>query len=202
MTCLPKFWFRHGAKTGVTKKNNSAAIQHLRLLTHDHGIYENPSQNTVKNNFKSRSNSLNIPLPKLAITKSPLPQIQIFLSHLTPNMTDITKIILLPTPSEALLKNLLKCPKNGQSQSFVCEHQCVTHKLSKELSNVFFLGGLHIFYIILCSILLEEGEYGENFLVFGFKKGILYQNLNFAKCFRHLAKISMMHVTIQRPRGV
>ena len=63
-----------------------------------------------------------IPLPELAITKSPLPPIQIFLSHLTPNMTDITEIILLPTPSEALIKNLLKCPEIGQSQSFVCEH--------------------------------------------------------------------------------
>ena len=63
------------------------------------------------------------PLPEPAKTKSPSPQpLKKFLSHLTPNITDIDKIILLPTPSEALLKSLLKCPEIGQSQSFICEH--------------------------------------------------------------------------------
>jgi hypothetical protein len=37
-----------------------------------------------------------------AKTKSPSPQpLKQFLSHLTPNITDIDEIILLPTPSEA-----------------------------------------------------------------------------------------------------
>jgi hypothetical protein len=62
------------------------------------------------------------PLPELAISKSPSEQIQKLLSCLTPNITDIKEIIVLPTPSEVLLKNLLKCPEIGQSQSFICEH--------------------------------------------------------------------------------
>ena len=50
----------------------------------------------------------NFPLPEPAKTKSPSPQpLKKFLSHLTPNITDINEIILLPTPSEALLKHFL-----------------------------------------------------------------------------------------------
>ena len=64
----------------------------------------------------------NFPLPNLAISKHPLPHIQKFLSPLTPNITNVEEIVLLPTPSEDLLKNLLKCPEIGQSQSFICEH--------------------------------------------------------------------------------
>jgi hypothetical protein len=75
-----------------------------------------PSQNL------SVSDIQNFPLPELAISKSSSPQIHNFLSHLTPNITNIEEIILLPTPSEDLLKNLLKCPKIRQSQSFICEH--------------------------------------------------------------------------------
>ena len=51
-----------------------------------------------------------IPFLKISITKNPSPQIQNFLSRLTPNTNDITEISLLPMPSEALLKDLLKCP--------------------------------------------------------------------------------------------
>ena len=69
-----------------------------------------PSQNL------SVSDLQNFPLPKLAISKSPLQQpLQIFLSHLTPNITNIEEIIILQTPSKALLKNLLKCPEIRQS---------------------------------------------------------------------------------------
>ena len=63
-----------------------------------------------------------IPFPKISITKNTSPQIQIFLSRLTPNTNDITEISLLPMPSEALLKDLLKCPEIKKSQSFICEH--------------------------------------------------------------------------------
>ena len=71
----------------------------------------------------SVSDLQNFPLPELAISKSPSPQpLQIFLSCLTPNITNVEEIIILQTSSEALLKNLLKCPKIRQSQSFVCEH--------------------------------------------------------------------------------
>ena len=49
--------------------------------------------------------------------------------------------------------------------------QCVTHKLSKELSKFFFLGG-SIFYIHNIIVLVEEGEYGEIFLVSALKKAL------------------------------
>ena len=50
--------------------------------------------------------------------------------------------------------------------------QCaVTHKLSKN-SRIFFLGGLYILYPQYHSILVEEGEYGEIFLVSALKKRI------------------------------
>jgi Ulp1 family protease catalytic subunit len=76
-----------------------------------------PSQNL------SVSDLQNYPFPELATSKSPSPQpLQKFLSRLTPNITDVEEITLLPTPSEALLKNLLKCPEIRQSQSFTCEH--------------------------------------------------------------------------------
>jgi Ulp1 protease family, C-terminal catalytic domain len=72
----------------------------------------------------SVSDLQNFPLPELAISKSlALPQpLQNILSRLPPNITDVEEIILLPTPSEALLKSLLKCPEIRQSQSFICEH--------------------------------------------------------------------------------
>ena len=71
----------------------------------------------------SVSDIQNFTLPKPAISKSPLPlSPPIFLSHHTPNITNVEEIVHLPTPSEALLKNLLKCPEIGQSQSFICKH--------------------------------------------------------------------------------
>lgn len=72
----------------------------------------------------SVSDLQNFPLPELvAISKSSSPQPLLnFLSRLTPDITDVNEIILLPTPSEALLKNLLKCPEIRQSQSFICKH--------------------------------------------------------------------------------
>jgi hypothetical protein len=76
-----------------------------------------PSQNL------SVSELQNFPLPEIDILKSPSPQpLHFFLSHLTPNITDPKEITLLPTPSEALLKSVLKCPEIKQSQSFICEH--------------------------------------------------------------------------------
>jgi Ulp1 protease family, C-terminal catalytic domain len=75
-----------------------------------------PSQNL------SVSDIQNFSLPKPAISKSPLPPLQIFLSHLPPNITNIEEIVLLATPSEALLKNLLNCSEIKRSQSFICRH--------------------------------------------------------------------------------
>jgi hypothetical protein len=64
----------------------------------------------------SVSDLQNFPLPELAISKSPVPQpLQNILSRLPPNITDVEEIILLPTPSEALLKSLLKCTEIRQS---------------------------------------------------------------------------------------
>jgi hypothetical protein len=73
----------------------------------------------------SVSDLQNFPLPGLATLKSPSESsqpLQFFLSHLTPNITDVEEITLLPTPSETLLKNVLKCPEIKQSQSFIYEH--------------------------------------------------------------------------------
>ena len=65
----------------------------------------------------------NFPLPELATSKILSPQpLQNFLSCLTPNIINVEEIILLPTPPEALLKNILKCPEIIRSQSFICEH--------------------------------------------------------------------------------
>ena len=43
--------------------------------------------------------------------------------------------------------------------------QCVTRELSKELLKKFFFGGLYILYPQYHRILVEEGEYGEIFLI-------------------------------------
>ena len=128
MTHLPKFWFQHTVKTGVTtfffsqpcKLTNNKEIQFFAMnpmkIPPEIWTKVIPSQNL------SVSDIQKFPLPELAISKSPSPQIHKFLSHLTPNITNIEEIILLPTPSEDLLKTLLKCSQIRQSQSFICEH--------------------------------------------------------------------------------
>ena len=77
-----------------------------------------PSQNL------SVSDLQNFPLPELAISKSPSQQpLQIFLSHLTPNITNVEEIIILQTPSEALLKtysNALKSDSHGPLSVNTC----------------------------------------------------------------------------------
>ena len=54
--------------------------------------------------------------------------------------------------------------------SMPSQPECITHKLSKELSKKKILEGLYILYPQYHSILVEEGEY--DFFGFCLKKGI------------------------------
>jgi hypothetical protein len=80
-----------------------------------------PSQNLSVSDF------LNFPLPDPPVSRSLSPQpLQNYLSRLTPNISNVEDIILLPIPCEALLKNLIKLSEISQSESFICEplHGC------------------------------------------------------------------------------
>ena len=71
----------------------------------------------------SISDIQNFPLPNLAISKHPLPHIQNFLSPLTPNITNVEEIVLLPTLSEDLLKtfsNALKLDSHSHLFANIC----------------------------------------------------------------------------------
>ena len=137
MMGLLKFWIWHASKTGMTLfwvlacgQNWCDIIIFRQLCTHvqilkiaidiliisiDILILMKPMKippeiftKLISSPNLFVSDIQNFPLPKPAKTKSPLPQpLKKFLFYLTPNITDINKIMLLPTPSEALLKHFL-----------------------------------------------------------------------------------------------
>ena len=89
----------------------------------------------------------------------------------------------------------------GCLNKFRCRHSASLTNFPKNSRNFFFLGGLYILYPQYHSILVEEGEYREIFLVSALKKRHILTKFELCKKFRHLAKISMTRVTIRRPEG-